>query len=124
MERGCKRVILDKLSKIGNCPRKRIQSDIREECSMLVLILLITSTALVYFGSCVLHPYIACETCAGTARHRGGLFTKATRPCHACSGTGQKLRHGAAVLGRGKRRKSTSRIAPRTSSIKDKSQAG
>jgi hypothetical protein len=91
---------------------------------MLVLVLLIASTAVVYFGSCLLHPYIACETCEGKARHGGGLFTKATRPCHACSGTGQKLRPGAAVLGRGKPRKSSSRIAPRTSSIKDKSQVG
>lgn len=87
---------------------------------MLVLVLLIAATAAVYLGSCLLHPYIACETCEGKGRHVGTLFTNASRPCHKCSGSGQKQRRGAVLFGRGKPRKSASRIAPRTESIKDK----
>jgi hypothetical protein len=85
---------------------------------MLVLVLILVSAIAVYLGSCMLHPYVACETCEGKGKHSGALFTKASRPCHACSGAGQKQRAGAVLLSRGKRRKSTSRIAPRTSSIK------
>ena len=87
---------------------------------MLVLILILGSAIVVYLGSCLLHPYVACETCEGKGKHSGGVFAKASRPCHACSGAGQKQRAGAALLARGKPRKSTSKIAPRTASIKDK----
>lgn len=85
---------------------------------MLVLVTILIATLVVYFGSCLLHPYVPCETCEGKGKHGGALFGNASRPCHACSGGGQKQRAGAVLLGRGKRRKSSSRIAKPSSSYK------
>ncbi len=85
---------------------------------MLVLVVILASAIGVYVVSCLLHPYVACETCEGKGKHSGALFTKASRPCHACSGTGQKQRAGAVLLGVGKPRKSSSRIAPSSSTFK------
>ena len=85
---------------------------------MLVLVLIVMSAVVVYLGSCLLHPYIACETCGGKGKHSGALFSRASRPCHACSGAGQKQRAGAVLFSRGKPRKSSGRVAPRSSSFK------
>lgn len=87
---------------------------------MFVLFLILAAAVIAYLVSCALHPYIACETCEGKGKHVGALFPKASRPCHKCSGTGQKQRLGVRFLGRGKPRKSSSRIAPRSSSFKSK----
>lgn len=84
---------------------------------MLVLVLILLASVALYLGSCFLHPYIRCGTCRGKSKHSGALFTNATRPCHKCSGTGQKQRAGAVLMSRGKPRKSTSRIAPPSSSF-------
>ena len=64
--------------------------------------------------SVYIHPYVKCEYCKGLGRHRGAVFTYAFRPCHHCSGTGQKQRWGAVVFGRGIRRRSSSRVQPPT----------
>ena len=84
------------------------------------LILLIIAAGLVYVFSAWLHPYVKCETCNGTGKHSGALFTYATRPCHRCSGTGQKQRFTAALIGFGKPRKSMSRFQRSSSSFKGK----
>lgn len=70
-----------------------------------------------YVVSLYIHPYVKCGTCNGGARHRGALFSYAARPCHGCSGTGQQQRLGSKLLGRGQRRRSSSRIQPPTSSF-------
>lgn len=64
--------------------------------------------------SALLHPYVDCDTCGGQGRHRSLLFPFATRPCHACSGSGSKQRITAQAIGRGRPRRSSSRVAPRT----------
>lgn len=66
-----------------------------EEYSMLVLSVMLVAGVVVYVLSCLLHPYVACGTCEGKGKHTGTLFTNATRPCHKCSGAGQKQRVGA-----------------------------
>jgi DnaJ-class molecular chaperone len=83
------------------------------------LALLVASALLVYVVSALLHPYVKCETCDGKGKHSGALFSYASRPCHRCSGTGQKQRLTAAVIGVGKRRKSINKIQKSTSSFKD-----
>ncbi len=70
-----------------------------------------------YVLSLFLHPYVKCDRCGGLGRHSGALFGYASRPCHKCSGLGQKQRLGAAVIGRGRRRQSNSRIQPPTRNV-------
>jgi hypothetical protein len=85
---------------------------------MTALILLVIAGVLVYVISAMLHPYVNCEACGGKGKHAGALFSKAFRPCHKCSGSGQKQRLTAAIIGWGKRRQASSGIQPRTSSFK------
>jgi DnaJ-class molecular chaperone len=85
------------------------------------LLLVVGAVALMYIGSAVLHPYVKCEACDGKGKHFGGLFGNTFRPCHRCSGSGQKQRLTAAIIGVGKPRKSSSKIQPATSSIKKNS---
>lgn len=82
------------------------------------LLLVVFAVVVVYVGSAMLHPYVKCETCDGKGKHSGALFRSASRPCHRCSGSGQKQRLTAAIIGRGKRRRSSSKIQPATSSFK------
>jgi hypothetical protein len=83
------------------------------------LILLVAAAAAVYVVSAWLHPYVKCEACDGKGKHAGGMFTSTFRPCHKCSGTGQKQRFAAALIGVGKPRKTVSRFQKPTSSFKD-----
>jgi DnaJ-class molecular chaperone len=76
------------------------------------LVMLVVIAVAAYVLSLFLHPYAKCDRCGGLGRHSGALFTYANRPCHKCSGLGQKQRFGAALIGRGKRRRSTSRVQP------------
>lgn len=85
---------------------------------MLALALLLAAILLVFVASAVLHPYVKCEACDGKGKHAGALFSNAFRPCHRCSGSGQKQRLIASMIGVGKRRKSSSKTQPRTSSVK------
>lgn len=85
---------------------------------MTALILLVAAGVLVYVVSAMLHPYVNCEACRGKGKHAGALFSNAFRPCHKCSGSGQRPRMTAALISRGKRRQGSSRIQPRTSSFK------
>lgn len=87
---------------------------------MLTLILVVLAALAMFAGSALLHPYTACETCQGKGRHVGGLFKQNYRPCHKCSGTGQKQRLAAYLLGIGRERKSSSKKQPSTSSLKRK----
>ena len=82
------------------------------------LLLVVGAAVGMYVVSALLHPYIPCETCEGKGKHSGALFSNATRPCHRCSGTGQKQRLTAAIIGVGRARRSTSKIQPATSSFK------
>lgn len=83
------------------------------------LILLIGAAGVVYIGSALLHPYVKCEACDGKGKHAGTLFTSTFRPCHRCSGTGQKQRFVAALIGIGKPRKSVSKVQKSSSSYKN-----
>ncbi|HEU4542860.1 MAG TPA: hypothetical protein VFR23_17150 [Jiangellaceae bacterium] len=83
------------------------------------LLLVIGSAVVVYVMSAWLHPYVKCEACDGKGKHAGALFTYATRPCHRCAGTGVRQRFTAALIGVGRRRKTTSRFQKSTSSFKD-----
>ncbi len=47
-----------------------------------------------YVASLYLHPNTNCQACAGTAKHRGAVFTYSHRPCRRCGGTGRKMRWG------------------------------
>ncbi len=87
---------------------------------MVAAVSLLIAIALVFGISAALHPYVKCEACDGKGKHFGGVFGYAHRPCHRCSGTGQRQRLTAAIIGKGKRIVSTSKIQPWTSSFKDK----
>lgn len=65
--------------------------------SVTVQVILVASA--IYLGSLLLHPYTKCGTCKGTGMHWGGLFSYASRPCHACNGRGLQQRWGAALFG-------------------------
>ena len=51
-----------------------------------------------YVVSLSLHPNAKCNRCKGMGRHRGSLFSYATRPCNSCKGRGTHPRLGRKVL--------------------------
>jgi hypothetical protein len=51
-----------------------------------------------YVLSLSLHPNAKCGRCKGMGRHRGSLFSYATRPCSSCKGRGTHPRLGRKVL--------------------------
>jgi len=67
----------------------------------LILIALIALAA--YLISLRLHPWRRCRPCNGSGRHRGALFTYATRACTACGGNGRRGRLGVRVIHGGAR---------------------
>lgn len=74
---------------------------------LLVIVLLLLAVG--YAASIYLHPYVQCEACKGSGRHRGSVFNYGFRPCHKCSGVGRKQRLGARVLNRGQPRRESSK---------------
>ncbi|HEU4945779.1 MAG TPA: hypothetical protein VFT31_01365 [Kribbella sp.] len=61
--------------------------------------LLVVATLLgIYVLSLVLHPNAKCGRCKGAGRHRGSLFSYATRPCNSCKGRGTHPRLGRKLL--------------------------
>ncbi|MGH9288435.1 MAG: hypothetical protein ACRD0V_09145 [Acidimicrobiales bacterium] len=58
---------------------------------------------LAYLVSCWWWPYAACPRCKGAARFRSGLGAW-WRNCPRCGGSGHKVRFGARVLERMRRR--------------------
>lgn len=51
-----------------------------------------------YVASLYLHPNAKCNRCKGAGRHRGSVFSYATRPCSSCKGRGTHPRLGRKVL--------------------------
>jgi hypothetical protein len=63
----------------------------------LFLLLAIGAFA-VYVISLSLHPNAKCGRCNGAGRHKGTLFSYATRPCSSCKGRGTHPRLGRKLL--------------------------
>ena len=63
---------------------------------LLVLVLI----AVVYLGSCAVHPYLRCTACNRSKETSSVVFKRAFGPCRNCRGRGHTLRFGARVLGR------------------------
>ncbi|GAB2655244.1 hypothetical protein [Kribbella swartbergensis] len=63
----------------------------------MLLVLGLAAFAL-YVVSLSLHPNAKCYRCKGAGRHRGSLFSYATRPCTSCKGRGTHPRLGRRVL--------------------------
>ncbi|ADB30936.1 hypothetical protein Kfla_1842 [Kribbella flavida DSM 17836] len=63
-----------------------------------MLFLLLLAGFAVYLISLSLHPNAKCGRCKGAGRHRGTLFSYATRPCNSCKGRGTHPRLGRKVL--------------------------
>lgn len=61
---------------------------------ILILGLAVAGWAVVHWLSLRLHPFTKCKACDGTGRHRGVIFTSATRPCGTCGGSSRVLRPG------------------------------
>lgn len=62
-------------------------------------VLLILMLAAVSYGiSLHVHPMTKCRRCDGKARHRGAVFTYATRACRKCEGTGRVPRLGVRLF--------------------------
>lgn len=51
-----------------------------------------------YIASLILHPNAKCNRCKGAGRHRGAVYTYATRPCTSCKGRGTHPRIGRRIL--------------------------
>jgi hypothetical protein len=63
------------------------------------LVVALLATALViYVASLMLHPNAKCGRCKGAGRHRGALFSYATRLCTSCKGRGTHPRIGRRLL--------------------------
>lgn len=63
-----------------------------------MLLLLAIAAFAFYVISLSLHPNAKCGRCKGAGRHRGTLFSYATRPCSSCKGRGTHPRLGRKVL--------------------------
>lgn len=63
-----------------------------------MLVVLLLAAFAVYVISLRLHPNARCNRCKGAGRHRGTLFSYATRPCNSCKGRGTHPRLGRKVL--------------------------
>jgi len=66
-----------------------------------MLVLFGMALLLVYVASLILHPNAACGRCKGAGRHRGSVFSYATRPCSSCNGRGTHPRLGRKIFFRG-----------------------
>jgi hypothetical protein len=64
-------------------------------------ILLGIALLIVYVGSLALHPNAKCGRCKGVGRHRGSIFSYATRPGSSCKGRGTHPRLGRKIFFRG-----------------------
>lgn len=69
------------------------------EGSLWPLIAWLVVTGAGYVFSCWLHPRRDCWTCDGSGKHRGRIYTYASRACQACGGSGRRLRLGSRILG-------------------------
>jgi hypothetical protein len=63
-----------------------------------MLLLLAIAAFAVYVISLGLHPNAKCGRCKGAGRHKGSLFSYATRPCSSCKGRGTHPRLGRKLL--------------------------
>jgi DnaJ-class molecular chaperone len=63
-----------------------------------MLLLLAVFAFGLYVISLTLHPNAKCGRCKGAGRHKGSLFSYATRPCSSCKGRGTHPRLGRKVL--------------------------
>lgn len=61
---------------------------------------LFVGAAVVYVGSCIVHPYRACKACKRSKESHSTMFRGAFGACRTCNGRGHHLRFGARVLGR------------------------
>lgn len=59
--------------------------------------------AATYVLSLLFSPYIRCWWCGGKPRDHGLIFRRAYGKCRWCGGSGEKLRFGAKLLGRGRK---------------------
>lgn len=64
------------------------------------ILLLVLAVAVVYMGSCLVHPYKACKACKRSKESHSTLFKGAFGACRSCKGVGHHLRFGARLLGR------------------------
>lgn len=69
---------------------------------MGALVLIALVLVVCYRISLAIHPEWSCRTCKGTGRHRGVVWTSATRPCGRCHGSGRVPRLGVRLLNRQK----------------------
>jgi hypothetical protein len=70
-------------------------------CTLRVMtpLLVIAGIALAaYLISLLLHPWRVCGSCKGQGRHKGALFTYATRSCTSCGGNGRRARLGVMMF--------------------------
>jgi len=51
-----------------------------------------------YVLSLSLHPNAKCARCQGAGKHKGSVYTYATRPCTGCKGRGTNPRLGRRLL--------------------------
>jgi hypothetical protein len=65
---------------------------------ILILVLAVVGWAVAYWISLRLHPFTKCKTCSGTGRHRGAIFTSASRACGTCGGSSRVLRQGVRMF--------------------------
>ena len=63
-----------------------------------MLLLLVAAAFAVYVISLSLHPNAKCGRCNGAGRHKGSIFSYATRPCTSCKGRGTHPRLGRKLL--------------------------
>ena len=66
-----------------------------------MLILFALGLLVVYIASLALHPNAKCNRCNGAGRHKGSIFSYATRPCTSCKGRGTHPRIGRRIFFRG-----------------------
>jgi len=53
------------------------------------------TAAVSYLVSVLLHPNTDCSACRGSGVRRGAVFTRSSRPCRSCTGSGKTRRLGA-----------------------------
>jgi len=63
-----------------------------------LVVALVTTGLVIYIASLMLHPNAKCGRCKGAGRHKGALFSYATRLCTSCKGRGTHPRIGRRLL--------------------------
>ena len=63
-----------------------------------VLILFGAAATIIYLGACLLHPYVDCRRCKGTAKRRAWWRRSTFRLCRRCAGTGRRKRIGRRMV--------------------------